>query len=192
MCRHIFIDDGRAFPTRLFSLEKEFMTFLAVHSSRTHEPVSSQLSFFFLSFTIKVPTSKIWAMTQTRKEEILDRFDIFLLYKKKKLLMVQKSLWNNIPFPSFLRHENTNSTFLFFKRKNKKKCSFLSVFCRRTCNTMTPTRRSFHPLGGGGTCVMLQRALDTLSALRSFLFFFSKYQETKQGQTDVIPVATRQ
>ena len=120
MCRHIFIDDGRAFPTRLFSLEKEFMTFLAVHSSRTHEPVSSQLSFFFLSFTIKVPTSKIWAMTQTRKEEILDRFDIFLLYKKKKLLMVQKSLWNNIPFPSFLRHENTNSTFLFFKRKTKK------------------------------------------------------------------------
>ena len=192
MCRHIFIDDGRAFPTRLFSLEKEFMTFLAVHSSRTHEPVSSQLSFFFLSFTIKVPTSKIWAMTQTRKEEILDRFDIFLLYKKKKLLMVQKSLWNNIPFPSFLRHENTNSTFLFFKRKNKKKCSFLSVFCRRTCNTMTPTRRSFHPLGGGDVCDVAKSSGHTERIAIISFFFFSKYQETKQGQTDVIPVATRQ
>lgn len=161
MCLHIY-RRRESISDFFFFLQKKNLWRFWQFIPRTHEPVFRVSSLFFYDQSSNV--YKIWTMTQTRKEEILDGFDIFQLYKKKKLLMVQKSLWNNIPFLSFLRHENTKNIPLFFLKKVLFFLCFVVV-----CNTMTPTRRSFHPLGGG-TCDV---ALDTLSALRSFLF--SKY-----------------
>jgi hypothetical protein len=122
------------------------MTFLAVHSPNSRTSFSSQL---FIFYDQSSNVYKIWTMTQTRKEEILDGFDIFLLYKNKKLLMVQKSLWNNIPFLSFLRHENTKNIPLF-----KRKKQFFS-FCVLSSYVTQWRRHVAHFIPWGGGRVML-------------------------------------
>ena len=161
MCLHIYRRRESISDYFFFFLQKRiYDVFGSSFPELTNQFFESALYFF----TIKVPTSirfGRWHKQGKRKSLMVL---IFFYCIRKRNCWWSKSLCE-ITFRFFpFCDMKIPKTFLFLK---EKKVLFFLCFVV-VCNTMTPTRRSFHPLGG--TCDV---ALDTLSALRSFLF--SKY-----------------